>query len=372
MKSIIRRIGLKRLIIAGTVILALVIAFIIKGICSSKINSLDEQMAWKRWGNISECTQATIFFDSTYGFTYYNIRELQNTIEKKLTEASVVSESENANARQWIDAYSVRGELDYVGEAGKANARTYGVGGDFFQFHPLKLVNGSYFSSESLMQDYILLDRDLAWQLFGSDDITGRQVWVNDIPLMVTGVYDRPDNKLNNAAGNNVPTAYISYSMFNTLTGGEEATEKGIDSYEIILPNVVDGFGYKMLTDNFKGTENKYFMIENAARFKFLSLLKVIGGFGKRSMSMNGIIFPYWENVARGYEDILALFLLIRLVLYLYAAVVAIVFLIMWLRSLPWDKYKQRLSDKIEELRYTDRKDIKKWFQKLGRRDEEL
>ena len=375
MKKIINKIGLKGLIFIGSAILALLIALIIKLICNSKINSLDEQMAWKRWGNISECTQATIFFDSTYGYTYFKVREFENTIEKKLTEASVVSESENANARQWIDAYSVRGEFNYVGEAGKSEgARTYGVGCDFFEFHPLKLVTGSYFSDESLMKDYILLDKDLAWQLFGSYDIIGKQVWVDNTPLMIVGVYDRPDTKMNNAAGNNVPTAYISYSMFNTLNGGggEEAHEKGIDSLEIVLPNVVKGFGFKMLTDNFKGTENKYSILENATRYDFLNLLKVVGGFGKRSMSMNGIIYPYWENVARGYEDILSLFLLIRLVLYLYALVIAIIYIVIWLKSIPWKQIKEKIADKYDDFRSSDHSNIKDFFKKLGRNDEEL
>ena len=39
---------------------------------------------------------------------------------------------------------------------GKTNltADAIGIGGDFFLFHPLTLLNGSYFSGNDLMKDY--------------------------------------------------------------------------------------------------------------------------------------------------------------------------------------------------------------------------
>ncbi|MBR4994166.1 MAG: ABC transporter permease, partial [Lachnospiraceae bacterium] len=236
MKRFFKSLSLKRLILLGSAVLALIIALIIKLICTSKANSLTEQMAWKRWGNLAKDTQISVFFDKEFDYNFYNIRSLQADMEKKLLESSIVSESENANARQWIYAYSLKGSVDLEGEAGKTTANVYAVGGDFFEFHPLELVRGSYFESTDVMKDYILLDRELAWQLFGSNDIIGKQVWCGNIPLMVIGVYNRPESKFNEAAGNNAATAYISYESYGTLSGEESANGPGVDTYEIILP----------------------------------------------------------------------------------------------------------------------------------------
>ena len=54
------------------------------------------------------------------------------------------------------------------------SAKAIGVAGDFFLFHPLKLLDGSFFSGSDVMQDYVVIDEDMAWQLFGSNDVAGK------------------------------------------------------------------------------------------------------------------------------------------------------------------------------------------------------
>lgn len=54
-------------------------------------------------------------------------------------------------------------------------------------------------------------------------------------------------------------------------------------------------------------------VLENTTRFDFLNLLKQLTQFGTRSMSSKAIIYPYWENMARGYEDIALLLLVFEL-----------------------------------------------------------
>lgn len=49
-------------------------------------------------------------------------------------------------------------------------------------FHPLKLITGSYFSGNDLMQDYCIIDQDAAWQLFGSNDVVGMTVYIGNVP----------------------------------------------------------------------------------------------------------------------------------------------------------------------------------------------
>ena len=74
---------------------------------------------------------------------------------------------------------------------------------------------------------------------------------------------------------------------------------------------------------------------------------------------MNGkaIIYPYWENVARGYEDILAVITLAELLFLVYAAVLALVFFGIWWKHKGWtirDKWlilKDKAERRMERIR---------------------
>lgn len=88
-----------------------------------------------------------------------------------LQEASITETSENPSARLWVDAYSADGKITLVNGKNTLDANAIGIGGDFFMFHPLKPITGSYFSGNDLMQDYCIIDQDAAWQLFGSNDV---------------------------------------------------------------------------------------------------------------------------------------------------------------------------------------------------------
>ena len=75
-------------------------------------------------------------------------------------------------------------------------------------------------------------------------------------------------------------------------------------------------------------------LVENSTRFQVLSLIRVLQSFGMRSMSFQGVVYPYWENIARGWEDILAVCLFLKGVL----LIGPIVFVIGFIRYL----WKQR------------------------------
>lgn len=81
------------------------------------------------------------------------------------------------------------------GPAGKSNVKTYGVGGDFFLFHPYTLLSGSYIAESDFAQDRVVLDENLAWQLFGSSDVAGMEVTIGERNYPVAGVVRLEDDK---------------------------------------------------------------------------------------------------------------------------------------------------------------------------------
>ena len=75
-------------------------------------------------------------------------------------------------------------------------------------------------------------------------------------------------------------------------------------------------------------------VVENSSRFNLKGLLTVISEFGMRSMNDHAIRYPYWENVARGWEDVLAFILVLQILNLLIPAIIITVTLItMWKRK---------------------------------------
>ena len=69
-------------------------------------------------------------------------------------------------------------------------------------------------------------------------------------------------------------------------------------------------------------------MLQNTGRFRFGQLLKLPAKFGTRSMQTLGVIYPYWENAARGVEDWAALLQLFGLLFLILPIVTAAVLLV--------------------------------------------
>lgn len=293
-------------------------------------SQLTQTMA-ERWSSDGKASQISCFFSVGSGITEDELIEFEHTIDNALTEASVVQESENPGARLWADAYSADGQVTLTNDKTSLTADAIGIGGDFFLFHPLTLLSGSYFSGNDLMQDYCVIDEDAAWQLFGSNDVAGMTVYISGNPHIVTGVIRRPSGRLAEAAGLDSTLVYVSY---NTLT--QMGTSYGINHYEVVMPNPVTGFAYNYVKEKLGSDEKEVEVVENTSRYSLLSRLKLIGQFGTRSMNGRAIIYPYWENIARGYADILMVLTLFGILFLLYPVGLAVVFFCIWWRHKGW------------------------------------
>lgn len=349
----------------------LVLLFVAKDLGGSQLS----QTAADRWSSEGGVSQVSCFFSVDAGITEDGLIEFEHTIDRALADASVVQESENAGARLWADAYSADGKVTISTERASISADAVGVGGDFFLFHPLTLLYGSFFSGNDLMQDYCVIDEDAAWQLFGSSNVAGKMVSIGGVPHIVTGVVRRPSGRLEEAAGLDSTLVYVSYQTLK-----ERGQCYGINHYEIVMPNPVTGFALKFIQEGLGQDAKTTQVLENTTRYSFVSRLKLLMQFGTRSMNGKAIIYPYWENIARGYEDILALVTLFELLFLLYPSVMALVFFGIWWRHKGWTLRDVRLKAKdkaergMEKLRAgkqrrKDRKRERKEERKERRRE---
>ena len=298
---------------------------------SFKVKHLQEQQMAQRWSTEGDAVQVTCFFSNRTEIKKETFLAFEAKLKAALQADSITANSENTSARMWASAYSANGKLVLNNGKKSVEAKAVGVGGDFFLFHPLQLLNGNFFSGSDVMQDYVVIDEDTAWQLFGSNDVAGMQVTIGGVPHMVSGVIKRADGHLNDAAGNGETTVYLSYSSLESY-----GISQGINCYEIVLPNPITGYGMNLVKENMEIDELNMECIENSTRYSILSLGKVFLTFGTRSMNGKAIIYPYWENVARGWEDILALVLLFRVIFLLIPVTMLITLIVKMWKKRTW------------------------------------
>lgn len=286
-----------------------------------KESGLGDQQAAERWSEEGGCAQVSAFMTREAAVDEFQIKSFEKQMEASLSEAAVTGKNENA--RLYIDAYSSQGRIAVAGSQGTLETDAIGVGGDFFFFHPLQLVSGRYFSGGELMQDFIILDEEAAWQLFGSSDIEGMSVMISGVPHYVAGVVKREKGHLAENAGLQKSVIYVS-----TGTLSQYGDSEGICCYEIVAPNPVKKFVSNTVREKFGLKEEEMTVVENSSRYSLEAMLPVMLDFGTRSMQNAAVHLPYWENMARGYEDIRAAVLFAQTLLLLIPAVILLAFLV--------------------------------------------
>lgn len=338
--------GKRKYIVLAAVNGAAAVLFVIFLCIFSHITGkLDSQRAVERWSTGEAYSQLSVFYSPNAVVDLNTIYTMRVDIEGKLKENSIVPERENS--RLWIDAYSTHGRLTVntsrTDHKASCEAEVTATGGDFFIFHPVKLISGSYYSDDDLMQDRVIIDENMAWQLFGSSDVAGMTVLINGIRYYIAGVAECDTGKEMKYVCGDKPRMYISYTAFRRIY---KDIEIPITAYEVCLPDPVAGLGRKMLTDVLSTDEEYMRIVDNSRRYSLKELYPIAFDGGKRSVIDSSVIYPFWENAARMTEDKAANVLLAMTVTLLVPFLTLIYF--------AWMLYRKRGDIKnalVEQLR---------------------
>lgn len=374
MKKWLRSLSGKQIKLGLSAGICAILFLILTGVIALLAGAQAEQRIARRWSSEGGTAQVSCFFSPNAGVTQDSIESFEHSLDNALKEASIEQESPNPGARLWADAYSADGTITLSTDKGTVQADALGIGGDFFLFHQLRLLSGSYFSGNDLMHDYVILDRETAWQLFGSTDVAGMLVTISGRPHMVIGVVERPGGKLHEAAGLDGPRVFVSYETLSAY-----GNSGGINHFEIVMPNPVKQYALNYVREQLGSQEREVEVLENSTRYSIGKRLRLLLDFGTRSMNGKAIIYPYWENVARGYEDILALLTLFQMVFALYPSGVLLVWIVIRWKNKTWtartvfvaaqDKL-QRAGEKRREKRKNGQKREKKsWLDDVDPED---
>lgn len=312
-------------------------------------SALETQYVKDEWQTDNGMRYALIslFIDPDANFEYSSVLQLRTSLETKLQEESVQSMSDNSDARLYVDAYSTEKTLSVTSDrASVSNADAFLVGGDFFLIHKLPLVSGGYFSDDEPGTYLAVIDTVMAWQLFGSPDVIGMQLYIDDVPYTVSGVVEPQSGVGYDELYGTTPKIYINYA---SISDKYEALP--IECVELIAPDPVSGYALDKVKSVSGVDESMAKYVDNTSRFNVLTLYGQLGGFAERSIKSSRITYPIWENVALIASDIACLLLLLQsfllgaaIILLVIAAVILYIRISRYLRE-----EKNEIGDSIDK-----------------------
>ncbi|MDK2809007.1 MAG: macrolide transport system ATP-binding/permease protein [Clostridiales bacterium] len=335
---------------------------------------LVSEQAASRFGNDGErYAQISAFFTEDATVTQNSLNGYRSGIRKSLEEASI--QAANQDARLWMDCYSSKRTETVTSEGSSQKVNMIGVGGDFFYFHPLTMLQGYYFAPNEESKDRILIDQQVAWDLFGSDDVVGKSIEIGGKKCRIAGVFLLEEDKVTKQSVGKLSQIMVPFELF----AGEDVGSTKIGCYQMLLPNPVSGFAKQLALKNVAGVDLskttladanledlEVEIIENSNRFEVPSLLRVMKEFQVRTMKRKALEYPFWENIARAKENEKTAMLGLVVLIWLYPLLVGISWLWKRFRNRKWTiRYFYKIMQEKQEVRKR-----KKWEEKRNEKKE--
>lgn len=340
---------------------AIIGSAVLTAVGSSSASAQKYNFASERWndGGKDRYSQLSCFLTDDSGFSTDSVRNVRGQLLNELKNISVVPEE---GKKLCPDAYSaVYGKaMVRCDVMGRSEAELTAVGGDFFLFHDFTLLDGSFFTESDVMQDGAVIDRALAWELYGSENVAGMNIYIDGVKCYISGVVAPPETDYEKKCIGKTPQAYISYDMADILSGGsysEFGESSGFDRitcYECIVPEPVENFGSNKLKDIFQQYGDNAQLVRNDGRFAPSKRAKELKKLPSYAVRDNTIRFPWWENASRMTEFYLTYLYAARRILLAVPTLTAVWLLILLARLYHRKKpaMKKKLSRKAENLKY--------------------
>ncbi len=313
------------LVIFGCIITVLVSIYLIfLGVSNKNVKSRPEQFAAERWMNeesLLNYAQISCFLTSNTGFSKNNILSLSRSFDERMMSESISSQS---GGRLWIHAYSGQGKVS-VDSSTNIQTEVTAVGNDFFFFHNVELLSGSYFTDDPLNYDHVIISEYLAWQLYGSYDVIGKDVFISNIPYYICAV----SKDAYSEGGTAVPHIYMQYNVYESMD-----SSVFISCYEVLLPDPISEFAINIVKSYITFNVLEYEIIQNTSRFNLENTFKNLTSLTQRNIKTNKVIYPEWENQSRIMEQRLAYFLLVRIIVLILIAITLIVMFILYRKNI--------------------------------------
>lgn len=310
----------KQLVLLVIIAVGLAVFGILMAISGAVARTQTTQYSAKYWDPDGRYSMVSVFLPKDNRITQNKVQQLEYTLDQALVKEAIEAPSENA--RLYVSSYSSKTQVSLSsGRSGSQTCTAYGVGGDFFRFHNYELISGSYLLEDSLMTDYVVLDEEAAWKVFGAIEVDGMTLKYNGKEYIVAGVVKPQDGYKSKDGGAEAGTVFFPIGEL----------ENGADCYEIIFPNPVSGFAVKQIKEAFTScgySEDDIKIVNNSERYGFVNSAKRLLKWTQKGMSFKALSYPYWENSAIAVENIYDVFTLFRIIFIVPPIVIVIVSII--------------------------------------------
>ena len=341
---------------------------------SAEAKSHTYNYAAERWDSGGDYAQISCFFSENAGFTVDSVASARMQILNNLKNVSVIpEEGQKLCPDGWsapLGQASIKGKL-----SGRSEADITAVGGDYFLIHNFTLIDGAFFSDKDIMQDGIVIDKNLAWALYGSSDISGMTLTVNGSEFYISGVIDTPATDEERECAGDLPRAYISYEGASLFSSGGNFMEEGssavpsdfrkVTCYEVIMPDPVKNYAYESMKGYFEGYGKNAQLLQNTGRFGAVKRLKALKNMEKLAVRDNAVIYPYRENASRIAEYKLSYLYLWRVICMIIPAVTAVWIIV---RCAKLGK-KYIIKGVNSVLDFIEKRKMKKWREKNEKKE---
>ncbi len=253
------------------------------------------------------------------------LHEALDLIERSNTSSTRQNSFNSSNEVSiWKDCYSstafypVSGSINGKETGSLEKCEIVGVGGDYATIHPFRYESGGFLSPEGGDRYAIVLNTQMAWNLFHSFQVTGASVSINGSVYQVCGVVCEGDDAIAEATGVTEARAYVRFEQLVTLANDSEIPTNSYDqenavtidslavmTYEVLLQDPIDNIAYNDLISAMgesigysEGSEDIQ-IINNTGRFGAWKLWKKYFPLKNAYTGFDGMQVPFYERSAR-------------------------------------------------------------------------
>lgn len=293
---------------------------------------------------------------SSKGLDVEKVQQIHEALD--VTEQSAIGSGKSSSkaakiVNVWKDCYSASARYPAKGflekdETGSVDScEIMGVSEDYAILHPFCYESGGFLPDEDGDRYTIVLNTQLAWNLFHSYQVLGAFVEVNGISYQVVGVVNEGKDDIAETTGVTEPRAYVQFPQLASLINGPTAasssdevdtlvhdTDLAVTCYEVLLMDPIKNIAYNDLvqamsdTIGYSADNSELQVFSNTSRFHVTSLWKKYFPLKKSYTGGESLQIPYYERSARLAEQYVvfwAEFLVVGIVLviggggYIYA-----------------------------------------------------
>ena len=293
---------------------------------------------------------------SSKGLDVEKVQQIHEALD--VTEQSAIGSGKSSSkaakiVNVWKDCYSASARYPAKGflekdETGSVDScEIMGVSEDYAILHPFCYESGGFLPDEDGDRYTIVLNTQLAWNLFHSYQVLGAFVEVNGISYQVVGVVNEGKDDIAETTGVTEPRAYVQFPQLASLINGPTAASSSdevdtlvhdadlaVTCYEVLLMDPIKNIAYNDLvqamsdTIGYSADNSELQVFSNTSRFHVTSLWKKYFPLKKSYTGGESLQIPYYERSARLAEQYVvfwAEFLVVGIVLviggggYIYA-----------------------------------------------------